>query len=117
MITPHSLALFMKPVSPITSSSFLIAMTVPKHLPYFDGHFPENPILPGVAMVDLSQEALRVYVEEMRPLIGLRSAKYLGMVQPNDSIQISCVKNSPDEWQIVWTKEDKKICDLVLNFG
>ncbi len=117
MITPSTLNLFSREATPFTENTFQVSLTIPETLPYFDGHFPGNPVLPGVAMMDLSLEALRVHAEENRSLVGVRSAKYLALIQPQDTVQIACTKNSDSEWQVVWNKEGKKVCDLVLNFS
>ena len=117
MITPQNLSLFVKPNTPFANGRFHIELIIPQTLPYFEGHFPENPILPGVAFMDISLEALRVHAEVYSPLKTLKSAKYLGMVLPNDKIEIECIQTSPSDWQVLWKKEEKKLCDLVLSFG
>ncbi len=35
-----------------------VTWTLPRSLPYFDGHFPGNPIFPAVGIVDASLHAL-----------------------------------------------------------
>ncbi len=117
MIDLGALSLFVREKPFNATERFVTQFEVPDTLPYFEGHFPENPILPGVAMIDLTVEALKVHCEESRPLVGLRSAKYLGLVQPKHAVSLEISRNSPDEWQVVWLVENKKVCDLVLNFG
>lgn len=117
MINPSSLDLFTHLVHPVTEDKFRVRLQIPKELPYFDGHFPENPVLPGVAIIDFSVEALRTQAHVIKILLGVKSAKYLALVAPMDVLVLECTKLSSDDWQIIWTKENKKVCDLVLSFG
>jgi 3-hydroxymyristoyl/3-hydroxydecanoyl-(acyl carrier protein) dehydratase len=41
-----------------TSDRFRYRLTLPAGNPYFDGHFPDNPILPGVGQLHLLTAAL-----------------------------------------------------------
>ncbi len=59
----------------------------PDH-PAFDGHFPGNPLLPGVLLLDAAVHALC----ETTPAgaLGLRieSVKFTGMVRPGEALSV-----------------------------
>lgn len=64
-----------------------------------DGHFPGEPILPGVAHVALAQEAAERL--ERRPLLvsGLRNFRLRQVVRPGDVIDVH-VTRSPTPFEL-----------------
>lgn len=66
--------------------AFVLALE-PGHLA-FQGHFPGNPILPGVIQVDW---AVRLGTEAFGPLgdfQGIHNLKFMGMVRPEDPLTL-----------------------------
>lgn len=66
--------------------AFVLALE-PTHLA-FQGHFPENPILPGVIQVDW---AVRLGTEAFGPLgafSGMHNLKFMGLVRPGESLTL-----------------------------
>lgn len=60
----------------------------PGHLA-FEGHFPGQPILPGVVQLDW---AARLGAEVFGPLgdfCGLRSLKFQGLIEPGSEVELS----------------------------
>lgn len=53
----------------------------PNH-PLFEGHFPGNPILPGVCTVQIIRELLEQSVQKSLFMIKAGNIKYLGFVNP-----------------------------------
>lgn len=60
-------------------------------LPVFDGHFPGTPILPAVAQVDWALRLAREHFELPRHFCGLRSLKFLRIVQPPGRVALELV--------------------------
>lgn len=50
--------------------------------PVFEGHFPGNPILPGVCTVQIVKELLEVVFKKELMLEKAGNIKYLGFVSP-----------------------------------
>jgi|WetSurMetagenome_2_1015567.scaffolds.fasta_scaffold100555_3 3-hydroxyacyl-[acyl-carrier-protein] dehydratase len=48
----------------------------------FDGHFPGNPILPGVCTVQIARELLEQALERKLMLRKAGNIKYLGFISP-----------------------------------
>lgn len=66
--------------------AFVLALE-PDHL-VFQGHFPDNPILPGVIQVDW---AVRLGVEAFGPLgdfQGISNLKFMGLVRPEEPLTL-----------------------------
>lgn len=57
--------------------------------PWFDGHFPGRPILPGVAELVLALEALRRESGAALPLRGIGFARLRHLVLPGDRLELT----------------------------
>ncbi len=84
-----------------------IPLNIDPKLPWFEGHFPGNPILPGFAIVETSIQCLR----EAMGFLGsmhytLVQAKFLQPVRPGDSYLVSLEGEGPD-FLITWNKASK----------
>ena len=65
--------------------------------PYFQGHFPEMPIMPGVLQVEALAQTGAVAIlseEENRGKIalfgGIKDARFKAQVRPGDVLELSC---------------------------
>lgn len=55
---------------------FTIALTDKNH-PIFKAHFPNNPVLPGFVLLDLSAKILTIEI------ISIKKVKFLSTIEPN----------------------------------
>lgn len=58
------------------------SVLIPADHPAFVGHFPGNPILPGVALLDIVVTAYGA------DIFGISIAKFLNIVAPGDTLSI-----------------------------
>jgi len=62
---------------------------VPEESPWFDGHFPGHPVLPGIAQLgmvaDLIQEALGFPAR----VVEVGRVRFKQMILPGDQLQVS----------------------------
>lgn len=62
----------------------------PSH-PIFDGHFPGQPLLPGVCMLQIVKEVLEAYLQKTIRLIRGDDLKFLAMITPEPGKLIQVV--------------------------
>jgi 3-hydroxymyristoyl/3-hydroxydecanoyl-(acyl carrier protein) dehydratase len=105
----------------ILESKDLIAsaqFTINEKLPYFSGHFPNDPILPAVSIIDISLYFLNFIGHPFSySNITVRKSKFMGKVLPNHKILISVLGNPSKEWQINWTSlsDSTKLASISLS--
>lgn len=93
---------------PKMSHELSLRWIVPESLNYLKGHFPNYPIVPGVALIDASVQALQVASKTTQvQLSGVKNAKFLRPVVPGDKINIALKKldESGLEWKALWSVE------------
>lgn len=73
--------------------------------PFFNGHFPGNPILPAVASV---HHAFRFLKEQLAEpglrLIEVKSAKFSAPIPPNTEVRTEASEVRPQEWHLELTE-------------
>ena len=62
---------------------------IPAAGPWFDGHFPGNPLLPGVAELAFAMAVLRQESGKALPLRGVSFARLRHLVLPGDRLDLS----------------------------
>lgn len=66
--------------------------------PCLAGHFPGNPVVPAVVLLDCVAQALRAALGRPAMLSGIRSAKFLSPIAPGEKfsieLQIETERNS-----------------------
>ncbi|RZJ32439.1 MAG: hydroxymyristoyl-ACP dehydratase [Brevundimonas sp.] len=63
------------------------ALSVPLDHPALPGHFPGNPLVPGVMILDLLADDWRAQAPD-RPLRGVRKAKFQRMLAPGETFSV-----------------------------
>lgn len=77
-------------------ASLLAIKNVTINEPYFSGHFPDNPIMPGVMIIEVMAQAAALLVERPHPsrekwnfaLGGVKKARFYKPVCPGDCMHI-----------------------------
>ncbi|MHB8208513.1 hypothetical protein [Mucilaginibacter sp.] len=71
--------------------------------PIFKGHFPGQPVLPGVCMMQMVKEITEVYIDKKIQLQKARELKFLSIIDPikHSSIQMELsIKNVNNEIKV-----------------
>ena len=77
-------------VKQITNGNNVIAAIVEldKTHEIFKGHFPSQPVLPGVCMLQMTKEILEDSLHMKLQLIKADEIKFLQMIQPGDNSEL-----------------------------
>ncbi|HJW81088.1 MAG TPA: hypothetical protein VJ396_02495 [Acidiferrobacterales bacterium] len=67
---------------------------IPASHPALPGHFPGQPVVPGVVLLDLVQAALCETIRGAR-ITGLPSVKFLAPLRPEEDVEITVSPKSP----------------------
>ncbi len=71
-------------------SGFMAEIELDPSHPLFKGHFPGNPILPGVCTVQIIKEILEQSVQKSLRMTKAGNIKYLGFVNPVNMPLLTC---------------------------
>jgi len=93
--------LFIDKILGITETGATASFSVRADLPFFEGHYPGNPIMPGVLLCESVFQTGAIFLadylknqslkdEDVTPVLSrIRDARFKRMVLPGDEIEIS----------------------------
>lgn len=73
----------------VDTADLKATIAIPAGGPWFEGHFPGRPILPGVAELALAIAALRQETGKPLPLRGVAFARLRNLVLPGDRLELA----------------------------
>ncbi|MCP4936764.1 MAG: hypothetical protein GY927_21815, partial [bacterium] len=56
--------------------------------PFFEGHFPGQPIMPAVAQIQMIEALLRAHTGWNNDIRGGKSIKFLQRILPGDAVEL-----------------------------
>ena len=68
-------------------------LCVPTDEPFFAGHFPSYPLVPGVVLIDAAVQVASACEEQPRRLCSLSEARFYDEVRPEDRVFVRVVRN------------------------
>jgi len=69
--------------------SICYVITINKNHSIFKGHFPGNPVTPGVAQMDIVKELVALTVEKEVKMQSMPSCKFLVILNPNENADVT----------------------------
>jgi len=93
--------LFIDEIVEISEDGAVARLTVSPELPFFEGHYPGNPIMPGVLLCESVFQTGAIYlaeklgsdslnVDKVTPVLSrIRDARFKRMVLPGDTIEVT----------------------------
>jgi 3-hydroxyacyl-[acyl-carrier-protein] dehydratase len=66
------------------NGSYLFVVSFEKQHPIFRGHFPDNPVVPGVTLNQMTKELAESVKNEKFLFTTLDSVKFLKVINPDD---------------------------------
>ncbi|MCP4135666.1 MAG: hypothetical protein GY754_32155 [bacterium] len=109
------------PVSVDNSSSEKISaeITVPEDSPWFSGHFPGEPLLPGIAQLSIIFDLIEQHEKERGNeiiLTGFKRVRYRQIVLPGETIaiEINPGKNDTSSYSFKILLRGEAACSGIL---
>jgi 3-hydroxymyristoyl/3-hydroxydecanoyl-(acyl carrier protein) dehydratase len=78
-----------------------IRFHVSENIPYFIGHFPNNPVLPAVAIIDISHYFINLFF----PNLQYKDISYLKVkskIPPEISVIVQIFKKADTTYEVLW---------------
>ena len=89
---------------------------VPPDSPWFDGHFPGEPVLPGVAQIGMVFDAISNARNQDLRISGVRRVRFKRMIRPDDQLKIIAVplKKETDAYSFRILIREETVCSGVV---
>jgi 3-hydroxymyristoyl/3-hydroxydecanoyl-(acyl carrier protein) dehydratase len=89
---------------------------VPSDSPWFRGHFPGEPILPGVAQIGMVIDAIRQARNQDLKVSGLRRVRFKQIIRPDDQLKIIAapLKQEVGSYSFRILIQDETVCSGVM---
>ncbi len=73
---------------------------VQRNSPWFSGHFPDDPILPGIAQLAMVFDAVKQVNKEGKKISEIRRVRFKQVIKPDDPIELTITPcpSSPDHY-------------------
>lgn len=80
--------------------------------PWFDGHFPGNPIVPGIAQMSLVFDLMQRTMGPGLKLKGFKRVRFKQLIRPDTpiSVLIKPAKKTPNRFEYQLTADQKIVC-------
>ena len=117
--------LFVDKITYLDDSEVIGIKNITVNEPYFNGHFPDNPIMPGVLQIEALAQVGGILVmnsinepdKYMPYLAGIKNFRFRKMVRPGDTLILRCRFDSPIKRGIAKMKAEAFIGNDVVGEG
>ena len=89
---------------------------VPSDSPWFDGHFPGEPILPGVAQIGMVSDAIRKVRNQDLKISSVRRVRFKQIIRPDDKFKLIAapLKENAGAYSFRILVENEVVCNGVM---
>jgi 3-hydroxymyristoyl/3-hydroxydecanoyl-(acyl carrier protein) dehydratase len=88
-------------------------MAIPADHPCLSGHFPGNPVVPGVLLLDTVARLVRQWKPGCR-IAGIPQAKFHQVLRPEQVVTVTLTEQNLHSIKFVCFREHEKIASGVL---
>lgn len=79
--------------------------SVPAESPWFDGHFPGDPTLPGIGQLAMVADVLACLFEKKYVVRGVHRVKFRKRISPGDMLRITAVQKKNNSYSFRMTTD------------
>jgi 3-hydroxymyristoyl/3-hydroxydecanoyl-(acyl carrier protein) dehydratase len=89
---------------------------VPPDSSWFSGHFPGEPILPGIAQLGMVFDAINQSKQQNLRICSISRVRFKQIIRPNDQLRVFATlkKDHTGSYQFHITVEEELVCSGVL---
>lgn len=89
---------------------------VPPESPWFDGHFPEDPTLPGIAQLEMAIDTIRLAGKQKVSVTKFRKVRFKRIIRPGEKLKIIATPRKSKEGSYAFRimVENELACNGVL---
>ena len=89
---------------------------VPPDSPWFSGHFPGDPILPGVAQIGIAKDVIRQARGQDLSVSAVRRVRFKQIIRPDDKLNIVAapLKENPGAYSFRILVENEAVCSGLM---
>ncbi len=94
-------------------------IAIPEDSLWFQGHFPGDPLLPGIAQLHLVVETIQSALGEKRCLTALKRVRFKRVIRPEETMAIAVepLPNAPDTFRFQLTVAGENACSGLMTTG
>lgn len=99
------------------------AVRFPRDSDWFSGHFPGHPIVPGIALIAMVQDAVSTWERNQGrsvTIMGVRRVRFRLPVRPDDEVELEVKRSSGREepsYAFTISLRGEAVCSGVLRVG
>jgi len=86
---PRPLAPLIRPLPCDAANTQAYSLDIPLDLAYFTGHFPQTPVVPGVAQIGWAYETARQHLRPDLRFGGIEVLKFQKLLRPGDTAELT----------------------------
>ncbi|MCG6910404.1 MAG: hypothetical protein LJE94_09820 [Deltaproteobacteria bacterium] len=92
---------------------------VPPTSPWFDGHFPEEPVLPGVAQIGMVHDVVARALGRELKLVSVSRIRFKRIVRPDDPLTIIVAPSKKDAAVFTFriSIRNEAVCSGVVHYA
>jgi acyl carrier protein len=93
-------------------------VTTDSQSPWFSGHFPDNPILPGIAQLKMVADLIAASRQDDVRLTGVSRVKFRKIVRPGETLDIHATfVQIKEQYMFRITSGNAEVCSGVMFFA
>ena len=99
-----------------TATTYAADLTFDRDAAYFQGHFPDIAVLPGVIQLGTAQRLAESFIGRVRPLRMVKKMKFSHVLRPGETVHFTLTKKTDDEFIYDYRKGELPCASGVLCF-